>query len=80
MKRIVVRLGDVITIKGGRGTVAIVDRAYPADAGVGIIRIDRVVRRNAKTRTGRIVTVEKVDVKEARKVVVAPPTTYPKTA
>ena len=34
-------------IKGGKETVAIVDRAYPADVGEQIIRIDGLIRKNA---------------------------------
>lgn len=39
MKELDVRKGDVIKIKGGRETVAMVDRSYPADVGEGIIRM-----------------------------------------
>ena len=72
MREIGVRPGDVITITGGRETVAIVDRAYPADVGEKIIRIDGITRRNAKTGIGEIVTVAKADVKEAKKIILAP--------
>jgi hypothetical protein len=40
MKEIGVKRGDIVLIKGGKETVAMVDRAYPADVGEGIIRID----------------------------------------
>ena len=33
MKSLSLKRGDVILVKGGNETVAIVDRAYPADAG-----------------------------------------------
>jgi hypothetical protein len=33
MKDIGVKRGDIVLIKGGKETVAIVDRAYPADVG-----------------------------------------------
>ncbi|MEM4152811.1 MAG: CDC48 family AAA ATPase [Candidatus Pacearchaeota archaeon] len=72
MKQIGVRPGDVIVISGARDTVAIVDRAYPADIGEKIIRIDGITRRNAKTGIGEIVTVTKADIKEAKKVIIAP--------
>jgi transitional endoplasmic reticulum ATPase len=64
--------GDIIGITGGRETVAIVDRAYPADVGESIIRIDGLIRRNAKTGVGEYVTVQKVVVKPATKVSIAP--------
>lgn len=64
--------GDVIVIKGARETVAIVDRAYPADVGENIIRIDGLIRKNAKISVGEIVTIKKAAVKSAAKVVIAP--------
>ncbi|MCS7134767.1 MAG: AAA family ATPase, partial [Candidatus Pacearchaeota archaeon] len=72
MRELNVRPGDVILINGGRETVAIVDRAYPADVGEKIIRIDGITRRNAKAGVGDFVFVSKADVKEAKKVVIAP--------
>ncbi|MEM2956355.1 MAG: CDC48 family AAA ATPase [Candidatus Pacearchaeota archaeon] len=72
MRSLGVKPGDVITIKGGKETVAIVDRAYPADVGEAIIRIDGIIRRNAKTGIGEIVSVSKADVKEAKKITIAP--------
>lgn len=72
MKQIGVRPGDVVIIKGGRESVAIIDRAYPADVGEGIIRIDGIIRRNAKTGIGETVSVIKAEIKEAKKVIIAP--------
>ncbi len=72
MKQLGVRQGDVILIKGGRETVAIVDRAYPADVGEQIIRIDGILRRNAKTGIGEMVGIIRVDIKEAKKITIAP--------
>ena len=72
MKAIDVRPGDVISIIGNRETVAIVDRAYPADVGEQVIRIDGIIRRNAQTSIGEIVRVKKAKVEKAKKVVLAP--------
>ncbi len=72
MKELEIRRGDVIIIKGNRETVAIADRAYPADIGEGIIRIDGILRKNAKTGIGDVVTVSKADLKDAKKVMIAP--------
>lgn len=72
MRQLDVSRGDVISIKGNRETLAIVDRAYPADIGEGIIRIDGILRRNARVGIGDLVTVEKAQVKEAKKVTIAP--------
>ena len=72
MKELEIRRGDIIIIKGNRETVAIADRAYPADVGERIIRIDGILRRNAKAGIGEVVKVSKADVKEAKKVTIAP--------
>ncbi len=72
MRELGIRRGDVILIKGNRETVAIADRAYPADVGEGIIRIDGILRKNSKTGIGDIVKVSKADVKEAKKIMIAP--------
>ncbi|PIY60601.1 ATPase, partial [Candidatus Woesearchaeota archaeon CG_4_10_14_0_8_um_filter_47_5] len=72
MHQIGVRPGDIVEIIGKGNTVAIVDRAYPGDIGLNIIRIDGIARRNAKTGIGEIVVIQKAVVSEAEKVVLAP--------
>ncbi len=72
MKALGLNRGDVILIKGERETAAIVDRAYPADVGEGIIRIDGLIRRNAKTSVGESVVVKRAGAKAAQKVSIAP--------
>ncbi len=72
MKELELKRGDVITIKGNRETVAIVDRSYPADVGEGIIRIDGIQRKNAKTGIGEVVSISKAEIKEAKKIMIAP--------
>ena len=72
MKKLGLARGDVISIKGGRETFAIVDRAYPADIGENIIRIDGIIRKNARTGIGEFVSISKAEVKEAKKVIIAP--------
>ncbi|MBS3072269.1 CDC48 family AAA ATPase [Candidatus Pacearchaeota archaeon] len=72
MKILGLRRGDVISVKGGRETLAIVDRSYPADVNEGIVRIDGIIRKNAKTGVGEIVELKKSDIKEAKKVTIAP--------
>ncbi|MEM4267478.1 MAG: CDC48 family AAA ATPase [Candidatus Woesearchaeota archaeon] len=72
MHDIGVRPGDIVEIEGERKTVGIVDRSYPGDIGLKIIRMDGIVRRNAKTGIGETVVVRKADVKEAKKIVIAP--------
>src|SRR3989344_2477926 len=55
MRDIGVRIGDIVEIEGGRKTVGIVDRAYPTDIGQTVIRMDGILRRNAKTGIGAVV-------------------------
>jgi len=64
--------GDIISIRAERETIAIVDRAYPADVGEQIIRIDGITRKNAKTGIGEYVEIKKAEVKEAKKITIAP--------
>jgi len=72
MRNMGLQRGDVICVKGNRETLAIVDRAYPADVGENIIRIDGLIRRNARTGVGEQVVVKKANVKPATRVVIAP--------
>jgi SpoVK/Ycf46/Vps4 family AAA+-type ATPase/intein/homing endonuclease len=72
MHDIGVRPGDIVEIEGGRTTVGIADRAYPGDIGLSIIRMDGIIRRNAKTGIGELIKTRKADVKGAKKVIIAP--------
>ncbi|MFT4343197.1 MAG: CDC48 family AAA ATPase [Candidatus Woesearchaeota archaeon] len=72
MKEINVKSGDIVEIEGKRKSLGIVDRAYPGDIGLNIIRMDGLLRRNSKTAIGEVVRVGPADVKEAKKVVIAP--------
>lgn len=72
MREINVRPGDIVEIAGEKKTVSIVDRAYPGDIGLNIIRLDGITRRNAKTGIGEMVKLKKADVKEAKRVTIAP--------
>lgn len=72
MREIEIRPGDIVEIEGQRKTVAIVDRALPGDIGLNHIRMDGLSRKNAQTGIGETVKVRKVEVKEAKKVVIAP--------
>ncbi|MFB6246519.1 MAG: CDC48 family AAA ATPase [Candidatus Pacearchaeota archaeon] len=72
MQELGIKKGDIVNIKGNRETVAIADRAYPSDVGEKIIRIDGLLRKNAKTGIGDVVKVSKAEVKEAKKITLAP--------
>ena len=72
MHTIGVRPGDIVEIEGNRKTVAIVDRAYPTDIGQNVIRMDGIMRRNARTGIGELVSVRRAEVKEAKSITLAP--------
>ena len=72
LQEIGVRPGEVVEIEDERKTVAIADRAYPGDIGLTIIRMDGIVRKNSKTGIGEIVKARPAQVKEAKKVIIAP--------
>ena len=72
MREIEVRVGDIVEIEGGRKTLGIVDRAYPTDVGQTVIRMDGILRRNAKTGIGENVMVRKAEAKEAKNITLAP--------
>jgi transitional endoplasmic reticulum ATPase len=72
MHELGIRPGDIIEIQGERKTVAMTDRAYPGDIGLNIIRMDGLIRRNAKAGIGEVVTIKKGSIVEARKVTIAP--------
>ena len=74
MKQMEVNPGDIVEIKGERSTAAIVDRAYPGDIGLNIIRMDGNIRRNARTSIGEMVTIVKADIKPGKKISLAPVT------
>ena len=62
---------DLIEIVGERRTAAI---ALPSqtDIGLGVIRIDGLVRKNSGATIGGEVTIKKTKATEAKKVVLAP--------
>lgn len=72
MKRLGVNEGDVVEIEGKRRTVGIAVRAYPADVGMDIIRMDGLMRRNCGASISEVVNVKRSDAKEARAVTIAP--------
>lgn len=72
MREISIRPGEFVEIQGQRISVGIADRAYPGDIGLNIIRLDGITRRNTKSGIGEIVRVKKADVKEAKKIIIAP--------
>ncbi|MFW5865736.1 MAG: CDC48 family AAA ATPase [Nanoarchaeota archaeon] len=72
MRKIDAKPGDYVLLTGERSTVALVDRSLPGDIGLNIVRMDGLVRRNAKTSIGEYIVVEKAEIKPANKVTIAP--------
>ncbi len=64
--------GDIIEIHGQRLSAGLAVRAYPADVGFNIIRMDGITRRNAGVGVGETVKIGKAKVQEAEKVILAP--------
>jgi transitional endoplasmic reticulum ATPase len=67
-----IRPGDPIAITGKKTSAAIALPPYQADAGLSLIRMDGLQRANVGASIGDHVTIEKADVKPAKKVVLAP--------
>lgn len=72
MHQIGVRAGDIVDLEGTRKTVGIVDRAYPGDIGLNIVRMDGITRRNTGAGIGEMIKLRKSNVVEAKKVTIAP--------
>lgn len=67
-----VSTGDVVKLSGKKVAYALVWPAHPDDEGQEMIRIDGILRQNAGSGLGEKVRVGKSDVKDAKKVVLAP--------
>jgi len=72
MREIGVQSGDIVEIIGTKNTAAVAWPAYPEDEGLGIVRMDGTIRKNAGVGLGDEVVIRKAEVKEAKKVIVAP--------
>jgi len=72
MNALGVREGDIVELEGQRKTGALVARAYPSDVGLNIARMDGLTRMNTGVGVGETIKIRKADVKEAKRVVLAP--------
>ncbi|MBS3061174.1 MAG: CDC48 family AAA ATPase [Candidatus Diapherotrites archaeon] len=64
--------GDIIEIEGTKKTAAVIWPARSEDEGKGIIRMDNFIRHNVGVGLGEKVRIRKAEVKEAKKVILAP--------
>lgn len=71
-KKIGVEVGDVVTLKGKRETVAKVMPAYMEDRGKDLIRLDGITRENAGVGIDEKITITKSKFNPAHKIVVTP--------
>ncbi len=67
-----VSTGDIVKLSKKKSALAIVWQAYPQDEGLGIVRIDGIIRQNVGVGLGDKVLLEKAELKEAKKIVLAP--------
>ena len=67
-----VATGDIIKLTGKKSALAIVWQAHPDDEGLDIVRMDGILRQNAGVGLGDKVTIEIVEVKEAKRLILAP--------
>lgn len=71
-QKIGVEVGDVVTLKGKRETVAKVMPAYMEDRGKDLIRLDGITRENAQVGIDEKITITKSESNPAQKIVVTP--------
>jgi len=71
-KELDVSTGDIVELRGKRTTAALVWQAHPQDEGLSIIRMDGYLRQNTGVALGDKVIIKKAELKEAKKVVLAP--------
>lgn len=72
LKALNINQGEIVELEGSRKTVAIAARAFPADMGRNVIRMDPLTRRNAGTSIGEKIKIRRVEVKPAKVVTLAP--------
>jgi len=72
-KELGVNTGDIVELKGKkRSTAALVWQAQPQDEGMNIVRMDGYLRQNTGVGLGDKVGLKKAELKDAKKVVLAP--------
>ncbi|MEW6528482.1 MAG: CDC48 family AAA ATPase [Candidatus Micrarchaeota archaeon] len=64
--------GDFVKLSGKKSAIAIVWQSHPEDEGVSIVRMDGIIRQNTGVGLGDKIKLEKTEVKEAKRLVLAP--------
>jgi len=72
MKDLGIQQGSIVEIEASKKTVAIAGRAFPADIGSAIIRIDPLTRKNSGASIGEYIAVRSIEIKPAETVTIAP--------
>ncbi len=72
MEKLGLSTGEVVEIVGRKRTAAIAWPSYPEDAGLGLVRIDGILRSNANVGIGDPVEIRKINAKPASQVTIAP--------
>jgi transitional endoplasmic reticulum ATPase len=72
MEQLGIDTGDVIRIKGKRDTAAKVYPSFNSIYGMPFIQMDGIIRRNAGAGLNDVVTIVKIEIKGARRVVLSP--------
>ena len=72
LKELDLSSGDIIEITGKKNTAAIVWQGHQQDEGMGLIRMDGLVRQNSNSSLGDKVTIKKAEVLDAKRVTIAP--------
>ena len=72
LRKLGIEQGDFVEIEGDKKTVAIAGRAFPADLGLGTIRMDSSSRKNAGTSISEKVKIKPAEITPAKKLTIAP--------
>jgi transitional endoplasmic reticulum ATPase len=72
MGKVGIKEGEIVEIEGNKKTGAVAVRAYPADIGLNIVRIDGITRHNSGSGVGEFVKIRKAEAKEAKRICIAP--------
>jgi transitional endoplasmic reticulum ATPase len=72
MKTIGVNPGDPVMITGSKKTFAIADNAYPSDVGLGMIRMDGLMRANSGAIVGERIKLKPAPAVPIQKLILSP--------